>query len=308
VASGRGTLAPLAGFALVAIIFAVVQPFVLIGLPLALLLVSYGPRGVREAVFVAGIVAVAFVGDRSDLWWFERGWSLVLAGTFVWMAGWRPGWSFSAKALAALALAAAVAALAFAASPGAWHDIDALMLGRASEAANSAARLLGDLADDAVQAMMQRVVSLQVLVFPAMLGLSSLGALGVAVGVHSWLSGGRVKAFAGLRTFRFNDHLVWVWLTGLVMMLAPMGELGDRIGANAVLFMGALYVVRGFAVVVSVLGGISLTAGIVGGVVAVLIYPILAVLLAGMLIVGLSDTWLNVRSRIKVRDDRRASR
>jgi len=290
------------GFAAIAIVFAVVQPFLLVGVPLALLLIVHGPHGVRSGVIATAILVMALLGERSGLWWFERGWALVLAGMFVWTVGWRPGWSFSAQALAALGLTVVAAALILATSPGVWLDVDALMTARASQSARTAAEIVGTSAKDVVQALMQRVVAFQVLVFPALLGMSSIGALGVAVAVRAWLGGECGTVFGKLRSFRFNDHLVWFWLLGLILILAPVGPIAERIGGNAVFFMGALYVLRGMAVLLSLVGGISATAGVLGGLVAVLVYPILALLLSVMLIVGLGDTWLNVRSRVKGRD------
>jgi hypothetical protein len=70
------------------------------------------------------------------------------------------------------------------------------------------------------------------------------------------------------------------------------------VGSNAVFFMGALYALRGLAVVLSLVGGISVAAGVIGGLVALLISPILAVGVAAMLVIGLGDTWLNLRSRV----------
>lgn len=296
--SRRGDLARLAGFGVITVVFAVTQPLVLVGLPLALMLVTFGPRSVLAALVVGVAVAVAALGDRSGLWWLERGWALLLAGAFVWLSDWRSEWGFVAKALAAVWLAAAVAALIFAARPDVWLDVNALMTSRASESAASAARLLGDRADDTVRALMQRVVALQVAVFPALLGVSSLAALGVVGTLHGWL-GDRRTRFGDLKSFRFNDHLVWVWLIGLALMLAPIGGGADRIGGNAVLFMGALYIARGAAVVLSLLGGVSMTVGILGGLVALVLYPILVLLAGAMLIVGLGDTWLNVRARVR---------
>jgi len=290
------------GFALIAIVFAVIQPFVLVGLPLALLLLTYGPHYARSAIVVAAVLGVAFLGERSGLWWFERGWSLVLAGMFVWIVGLRPGWSFTAQALTAVATASVAVSIVLVASPGIWFDLDTLMTARASQSAQTAAGLVGSGADEMVQVLVQRVVAFQVAVFPALLGVSSLGGLGVAVAVRKWLAGDTGKVFGRLRNFRFNDHLVWAWLLGMVLILAPIGHIADRIGGNAVFFMGALYVLRGMAVLLSMVGGIPVAAGIFGGLVALLLYPILALLLAVMLIVGLGDTWLNVRSRLSPRD------
>jgi len=300
--ASRSDLGRIVGFALVAIAFAVIQPFVLVGLPLALLLLTFGPHNVRSATVVAAVLVVAFLGERSGLWWFERGWSLVLAGMFVWVVGLRPGWSFTAQALTAVATASVAVSIVLVARPGIWFDLDTLMTARASQAAQTAAGLMGSGADEMVQALVRRVVAFQVAVFPALLGVSSLGGLGVAVAVRSWLAGDAGRVFGRLRSFRFNDHLVWAWLLGLVLILAPIGQIADRIGGNAVFFMGALYVLRGMAVLLSLVGGIPVAAGIFGGLVALLLYPILALLLAVMLIVGLGDTWLNVRSRLSPRD------
>ena len=296
--SGRGQFGRILGFAAIAVVFAVVQPFLLVGVPLALLLIAHGPHGVRSGIIATAILVMAFLGDRSGLWWFERGWALVLAGTFVWTVGWRPGWSFSAQSLAALGLTVAAAALILATSPSVWLDVDALMTARVSQSAQTAAEVIGTSANDVVVSLMQRVVAFQVLVFPALLGVSSIGALGVAVAVRAWLRGDSGSVFGKLRSFRFNDHLVWFWLLGLILVLTPVGPVAERVGGNAVFFMGALYVLRGMAVLLSLVGGISVTAGILGGLVAVLLYPILALMLSIMLIVGLGDTWLNVRSRV----------
>jgi len=63
---------------------------------------------------------------------------------------------------------------------------------------------------------------------------------------------------------------------------------------------------RTAAVVLSLSGGISVMAGILGGLVALVLYPVLVVMAGAMLIVGLGDTWLNVRARMKARGDRQS--
>jgi hypothetical protein len=289
------------GFGAVALAFAVTQPLVLIGIPLAVLLVAYGPRRVWSAIVVGAVVAMAAPGEHSGLWWFERGWPLLLAGTYVLTTAWRPSWSFSARALAALGIGVTAVSLTLLASPGVWRELDGSMTVRASQAAAAATELLGGRADGSVRALVARVASLQTALFPALLGVSSLGALGVAVTARKRLAGDVGREVGGLRGFSFNDHLVWLWLLGLALIVAPVGGIAERVGGNAVFFMGLLYVVRGAAVLLSLVGGISVMTGVVGAVVALLIYPILALFLGIALIVGLSDTWLNVRGRIKAR-------
>ncbi|NIU80325.1 MAG: hypothetical protein GWN71_44365, partial [Gammaproteobacteria bacterium] len=91
-------------------------------------------------------------------------------------------------------------------------------------------------------------------------------------------------------------------LLGLVLLLAPAGELAERIGGNAVLFMGTLYVTRGSAVLLSLAGGISTVTAVLGGLAVLLLYPLLALVLAIALVVGVGDTWLNVRARARARE------
>ncbi len=138
---------------------------------------------------------------------------------------------------------------------------------------------------------------MQAAVFPALVGLSSLGALGTAVSVREWLTDEPEACFGSLAGFRFNDHLVWIWVVGLILLLAPLGAVAERVGGNAVLFMGLLYVVRGIAVAVALTGGVSLMTGVLGGLVAVILYPVAVLVLALALALGLGDTWLDVRNR-----------
>ncbi len=123
----------------------------------------------------------------------------------------------------------------------------------------------------------------------------------MAVTIRGWLAGEAGQAFGRLRSFRFSDHLVWVLLLGLALLLAPVGAMADRVGGNVVFFMSALYALRGLAVLLSLIGGMSVVAGVLGGLAMLIVYPILAVVLLVMFAVGLSDTWLNVRGRIEAR-------
>ncbi len=298
----RAQLARTGGFAAITLAFAVTQPLVLIGLPLALFLVAWGPRVAWTAAVVGAILALSFLGERTGVWWFERGWPLLAAGMYLWVSAWRPGWNFITRALAALAMAAAAATVICLASPAVWLELDASMAQRAAQAARAAMDLLGERADDTLGTLMQKVAAFQATVFPALLGISTLGSLGLAVSLRGWLAADAGSAFGRLRSFRFNDQLVWVWLGGLLLLLAPLGEIARRVGSNAVFFMGALYVFRGLAVLLSLVGGFSVAAGVVAGAVALLISPILALALGFMLLLGLGDTWLNVRERIRARE------
>jgi hypothetical protein len=61
-----------------------------------------------------------------------------------------------------------------------------------------------------------------------------------------------------------------------------------------VVFMGALYALRGVAVVLFLAGGVSLLGGIFLALGLLLVAP---VLMTGAFVIGLGDTWLDLRAR-----------
>jgi hypothetical protein len=103
-----------------------------------------------------------------------------------------------------------------------------------------------------------------------------------------------------VREFRFDDHLVWLFVAGLAMFVLPVGGLLTRIGANAALFMAALYVVRGAAVITWLLreSGATMWAWMLLALAALLLYPMV---LGAAFVFGIGDTWLDVRGRIRSR-------
>lgn len=169
-------------------------------------------------------------------------------------------------------------------------------MGEGVATAMEALRLLrgGGALPPALVTAVYETVEIQASVFPALLGITSMAALGVAWWGYVRLSSGSDQGLGPLRDFRFNDHLVWVFITGLVLILPRWGEIVARVGANAVVFMGALYAVRGAAVILFLSGGLSLL-GYVLLVFGLLFVPPLV--LMGALVIGLGDTWLDVRSK-----------
>ena len=141
------------------------------------------------------------------------------------------------------------------------------------------------------------MVRIQWSLFPGMLGLQSLAALALA----SWWvarigrrDDPRIR-LRPLREFRFNDQVVWVLIAGLLLVILPSGELATRIGYNALFFTGALYALRGFGIFAFLAGGSASPIGILlGGLIAIFLYPLV---LTAAVLVGLGDTWLDVRGR-----------
>jgi hypothetical protein len=289
-----------AGLLLVALVTSVAQPSVLVALPylaLGLILGVHRPR-----VMLVGMLAaiVAFVSLPQDGgWYLERGWALLVGGWFAALTLRRPHAPFSHRALGSVAGAALVSAVVLAIRSGAWQAVEWVVQDRMVRAISGfldAARLMrgGKGLPPALVTTIYEAVDKQIAVFPAMLGLASVAALGVAWWAYVRLTTGNDQAVGPLRYFRFNDHLVWVFIGGVLLLVLRAGAFA-RVGANAVVFMGALYAVRGAAVILFMSGGLSFF-GYVLLVFGMLFVPPL--ILTGALVVGIGDTWLDVRKRL----------
>jgi len=277
------------------------QPSVLVAIPFLVLAVVLGVR--RPATFLGVGVALVLALTRAPLdgmGYVECAWALVLGGWFAALTLRRPELRFTTRALGAVTGAGATAALIVAGRKGAWGVLDwavsdrmSKQVGRALEAVQAARG--GQALPANLATWLDQSVHVQAVVFPALLGLASIAALGVAWWVYVRLDRGDDRGLGQLSQFRFNDHLVWVFIGGLVLLVVRWGGVLGRVGSNGVVFMGALYALRGAAVVLFLSGGLSFL-GLV-----LLVFGLLfvaPVLLAGAMIIGLGDTWLDIRGRV----------
>ncbi len=139
--------------------------------------------------------------------------------------------------------------------------------------------------------------------FPAFVGLSSLSALAVAWWAYVRLSARSGQGLGPLREFRFNDHLVWLLVIGLALIVFGPGGGWTTAGGNTVVFMGGLYTLRGAAVLLFLNSGVFVLGLFVAALGMLLLAPVLIlgilapVLILGALFIGVGDTWLDLRSR-----------
>ncbi len=300
--TGRGPGWPtVLGLTLVVLTFSVLHPLQLMMIPLAMLLVALPPRRAALLGFAGLLVLLSFTGPRGDLWSVERGWSLLLGGYFIGAVLVWPGRPFLIRALAATAAAAATTAIVVAVTGG-WSELDWMMAAHYREVAETMGRTwpggLGD-ADRAVEL----AARLPARLFPAFLAVGSVAALGVGWWGYRRLAREGEPALGRLTEFRFPDVLVWVLITGVALLVVPLADGAARVGSNLVFFMGALYALRGLAVLAAlVLGmvGPQLPVLLVLGVVGLFLYPIVV---AGTLLLGLTDTWLDLRSGRRTAND-----
>lgn len=293
---GRGWAAVL-GLTLVVAALSAVPVGVLIFVPLGLLLVGLAFR--RPALLALGVVcaAVGLVGSPTGpLWYLERGWALVLGAWFLVMVLALPRAAFLSRALGALVASIATVAAVVAVARGEWTRLDVAFAGEFRNAAGEVATVwgtAGELGDELAQLAFQ-AAELQARVYPAMTALASLAALGIGWWAYRRVADGEAKPLGTLREFRFRDELVWLFIAGVALLLVPVGELSERAGSNLVLFMGALYALRGAGVLLTLIGGIGPLGALLGGLVLVLLYPLV---MGAALVIGLTDTWLDFRTR-----------
>lgn len=301
------------GVLAVALLVSPISPLLLVVIPLALMLVALRPDDVLAILTGALLLGLAFLpGEpaRGTQWFAQRSWPLLLGSGFVVTTlVWRQA-SLFVRSLAAICAAAAIVAMIALLRPAVVAGLDAWMGEQIQLAAvvllqwSHSAAASPEMAESIGHAIL-RWADIQQQVYPALLALASLPALAIGWYVLGRLTG-RPEAPAPTREFRFNDHLVWVFVIGLAaFILAPDGSM-ERVGANAAVFMAALYVVRGGAVIGWLLGAIGASAWtwLFLALATILLYP---VILGTAFVFGIGDTWLDVRERFRRRSSSRGS-
>ena len=273
----------------------------IIGVPAAIAILTFEPPQSGTAILALLLLAGAALGLREagPLWYIERGWALLLAGGFAFGTALAPRRRVFDRSLAAVVIAGTSVAALGALRPQLLADLDWRISAQFTRAL--AVYDFETLGGRSMEVAIQRVASLWEAVYPALLALASISALGV-VGYLIGRIRGESRPLPPLREFRFGDHLVWGLVLGLVLLVLPADAWAGRAGANLVTVMGGLYLLRGLAVLVW-LGAAVLSSGWVIGawvLAALVLYP---VTLGAALVMGVSDTWLDLRSRSGVKTD-----
>ena len=257
----------------------------------------------------------------------ERGWSLLLAGSFGLACLFGVRRPLFSRALAALAIALFLALAMSSMGPvtvtEARQTIAAELVRRNQE---TVTRMNGFLAEHPAQwnQLTSRIPQLAampaeterqltnlsrvgLLVFPALLALQSLLALALAWAIYHRLSRARLGApLRPLREFRFNDQLVWGLIVGLTIMFLPTLQTFRGVGRNLLVFFSALYAIRGLGVLAWFLAPGAFAATLTVGF-AMLWLPVIQVVAAfGFVLLlltafglGLGDTWADWRRRAR---------
>lgn len=303
---GRGRWSAAIGLSLAVLLLSVFDPLALVLLPMGILMIGL-PAERRLKWLGVGVIlwVMAVMLSGGGLAGLSRGWALMLGASYLALTLVRPTWHVLSRALAAVGIALGAGGLGLALS-GRADDLDRMVR---THFETISALTLGDLqtrmpesalvAD--LRATTEQISALQSEMFPALLALQSLAALALASWWVRRLGRSDSGAFAlhRMRDFRFNDQLIWFLIGALLILLLPLGGVADRIAINALVFMAALYALRGLAVFVFLAtGSRSLPTMILGLIALVFLYPIA---FTAALLMGVGDTWLDVRSRVSAR-------
>jgi predicted membrane protein DUF2232 len=295
-------LAPIL-LALIASLFSQGQIGLLLIVPLALLIVAMPPRQPALMAFGTLLLMVALLRPAGDsLWWLGRGWALVLGAWFIGVLAVRPAGGFIDRGLAAVLGAAASAGLLVLTNRAGWLQIDRTVAqSLRDDAAASLSTYWPRIGDDLLESRLRRLVTatvdLYTFVYPAFLAMASLCALAVAWWLWRRLIVKDAQPLARLRDFRFRLAWLWPFLVSVALILLPMSGGVTRVSANLATLLGALYVLRGFAIVNGYFADAGRRAGLLAGTFwlsSLLLFPLVAV---SMLAVGLGDAWVGLRAR-----------
>jgi hypothetical protein len=295
--------------ALVVAGFSVLNPMLLIFVPVAFMLVALEPRRAWMMMVAVVLLATTFTGAPDGagavLWWYSRGWALIVSAWFVIAIALMPTSSLISRSLAAVAGAIVSTAVLFFANRNGWVQLDWAV---ARQLRNTAADVTGywggrvegkPWASDLTGAI-YRFTDFQANTYPAMLAIATLAGLALAWWLWRRLSVQERNPLSPLREFRFRDELVWLVVVGAILVALPLNVTATRTGTNLLLFMAALYAVRGLAVIIALFGSPSVLGAMFGVLLVLMLYPIV---MATTLMVGLSDTWLDLRARRLTRQD-----
>ncbi len=273
------------------------RPSVLVAVPFLLLVGTNAFRGyaISGATLIA--IIIVMVGPYDSMWYLERGWALLLGGCFFGLSIARPKMKTSDRALEAVFGALVLGTILMSLMSGAWNIVDWVISDRVRATVAQVIALGGSegLAPALITALYQ-TADIQILIFPALTALASMSALLLSWWLFIFFSGRSEEAFGPVKDFRFNDHLIWMLVVGLFLLFTRWSEPLQRLGSNAVVFIGALCAVRGAAVIVFITGGVSFL-GYAMTLLGLVIVP--PVILGGAVLIGIADIYLDFRKRLE---------
>jgi len=286
--------------------FVVWAPPSLLGLPLVGLLLATRPRTTVEWGTASGVgvlsAGLLLLPATDLLTGFVRAYTVLVAAAFVVVTLFAVEKDTLLGRAIRAGLIGGVAAVVLARLQLGGSAWDALHW-EARRQASAAMRLVVEGWPQAF-AMYEPVVRFMSDTVPATLALQTLAGLTLAWQWHRRVARNPLgPPPAPFREFRFGDHWVWAIIAALVGWITP-AVAGLKLAAlNVLVVLGGLYLVRGIAIVVACAAafGIAPAALVIGAVVAAALAVPLLLLLPGLATLGITDTWLEFRRRLKAK-------
>jgi hypothetical protein len=281
----------------------------LVGLPCAALLIA-APDRFGRSLPLAGLLGAASLAllvfgggggaSGSRLAGVTSAYIVLVTAAFVTEVLLHPG-PFLRHALRAMTVAGIATAVLIQVMWGAdgWAAL-------AWEATRQAGLTMGFIVERAPDAfpLYEPIVRFVSVTWPGMLALQTLAGLALAWQLHLRLTSPALgEPLARFRDFRMGDAWVWGMVAWLGVLILPVSGALQVAGTNLGLVAGALYVLRGAAIVAAFAEafGISAVALVIAaGAAAALALPLIFVL-PGLCTLGITDTWYQYRRRLAAR-------
>ncbi len=165
-------------------------------------------------------------------------------------------------------------------------------------------RLSGDqpgAGDDALvvqlKAWFESVIPLMTDFFPATVAVQMLAGLALATALYRRFAPAAGVTWGKFRDFRFSEHLGWIAVVALAIVLLTKAATLKLMAANVLVVAGLLYALRGAAVAWF---GLTLTGGpglLTTGLIAFSVVFMLPIILIGTIFIGVVDAGLDLRRR-----------
>ena len=216
----------------------VFNPMLLILVPLAFMAVALQPRRPVLMLIAVVLLASALTGTPDGvLWWYGRGWALILSAWFILAALLLPRAGLLARSLAATAGSVLTVVLLFVVDRSGWFALDTAIDSQLhASAADVVTFWTTKFADKpwvpAMSSSVYKFTDFQEFTYPALLAIASLSGLAVAWWIWRRLAAQEERPFGALREFRFNDELVWLVVAGAALIVLPLEGVATRMGTN----------------------------------------------------------------------------
>jgi hypothetical protein len=289
-----------------------VAPLAVVALPLAMLLGVTGPRSRGEAV-------TAGLAGGFSLWWLlgagefpdqlVRAAALLCATAFVVLTT-RTRLSVIHRALAATTTAAVAVAGLVLTLGSSWGELRWWVAQRTGLAARAVVGMLwsrvpppgvGESAPTMLtqlEAALTAVVRLTADLFPAITLLQLLAGLALATAIYQRVARRPLgRPIGSFRDFRFTEHLGWALAVPLVVVVVPKLVVLKTVAANALVVTGALYALRGAAVLATGIHLVGAGGFFLWGFLAVIFLLMLPLVVGGAILLGVLDGGLDLRRR-----------